>query len=231
MMSKQQHRAVRSYVKREGRITQGQLKALGQLWPKCGINPHGVLDFNKVFGREADTTLEIGFGNGESLLQMAQAQTDMNFLGIEVYSPGVGRLLASIHAQRLTNVRVIMQDAVEVFRENIPDNSLCRVMIFFPDPWPKKRHHKRRLIQPEFVSLVVSKLKPKGVIHCATDWENYAEQMLDVLSSEANLENSSDKDGYAKRPDYRPLTKFERRGKSLGHSVWDLILLKKRDKK
>ena len=206
MMS--EHRQVRSYVKREGRITEGQRKALDELWPKFGIDPHGELDFNKIFGRDADTILEIGFGNGDTLLQMAQEQSDTNFLGIEVYPSGVGRLLANIQKHEVKNLTVIMQDAVEVLRENIPDNSLTRVMIFFPDPWPKKRHHKRRLIQREFVSLVISKLKPDGILHCATDWENYAEQMLDVLSSDTNLENSAGKGVYAKRPDYRPLTKI-----------------------
>lgn len=226
MSDQENRRPVRSYVKREGRITEGQRHALKELWPKFGVEPQGLLDFKALFGREADTVLEIGFGNGDTLLQMAQAEPDSDFIGIEVYESGAGRLLANIDAEGLSNLRVIKHDAVEILRNNIPDQSLTRVMIFFPDPWPKKRHHKRRLIQPDFVSLLQSKLMLDGILHCATDWENYAEQMLDVLSLDKRLENTAGVGNYAKRPEYRPLTKFERRGQALGHGVWDLIYRK-----
>lgn len=226
MSDHENRRPVRSYVKREGRITVGQRHALAELWPKYGIDVCGSLDFQELFGRDADTILEIGFGNGDTLWQMAQAQPEANFIGIEVYESGVGRLLANIAAQGINNLRVIKQDAVQVLREHVADASLSRIMIFFPDPWPKKRHHKRRLIQPEFVSLLQAKLKTGGVLHCATDWENYAEQMLEVLSAEQHFENTAGRGNFAPRPEYRPLTKFERRGQALGHGVWDLIFRK-----
>jgi tRNA (guanine-N7-)-methyltransferase len=179
----------------------------------------------KEFGRLADTVVEIGFGMGASLVNMAQQQPEVNFLGIEVHLAGIGSIIADLHDLDLNNVRVAPFDAVEVFTRSIADNSLAGVQIFFPDPWHKLRHHKRRLIQTDFVRMVSNKLKPGGFIHCATDWENYAEHMFDVLSSEPTLVNQNVQGGFTPRPDSRPLTKFEQRGTKLGHGVWDLIFV------
>lgn len=215
-------RSIRSFVKREGKLTKGQTNAINELWPAYGVDlSDQQLDFDQLFGRKAFTILEIGFGNGLSLAQMAETQPETNFFGVEVHKPGVGSLLVQVKKRGLTNVRVSGDDAVEVLSKQIPDNSLDRVQIFFPDPWHKKRHHKRRLIQAEFVTQLVSKLKSSGVIHVATDWENYAEHILDVLSNQPDLQNTVE--NYAAKPAYRPNTKYEERGKRLGHSVWDLL--------
>lgn len=215
-------RPVRSYVLRQGRITQSQQRALQELLPRYGLDPGRVFDPLQAFGRQAPLFLEIGFGNGESLVQMAENRPDEDFLGIEVHPPGIGHLLLEIEKRSLSNVRVYRADAVEILAGIIPDRSLDGIRIFFPDPWHKKKHHKRRLINPEFVRLAAAKLKPGGTLHAATDWRDYAEQILCVLENCGDLRNCS-ATGFSPRPDYRPETKFERRGQRLGHSVWDLI--------
>ncbi|GHA19046.1 tRNA (guanine-N(7)-)-methyltransferase [Arenicella chitinivorans] len=222
------HRPIRSFVKREGKLTTGQKNAIEQLWPTHGIELKAEpLELAAEFGRDAPVVLEIGFGNGLSLADMAEAYPDLNFFGVEVHRPGVGSLLVQVKQRGLQNVRVSQDDAVQVLEQQIPDASLHRVQIFFPDPWHKKRHHKRRLIQPDFVTMLVKKLAPGGHIHVATDWENYAEHILGVLSQNADLCNtSSDPSGYAPKPEYRPDTKYEKRGIRLGHGVWDLVFEK-----
>ena len=215
-------RGVRSFVLRQGRLTEAQQRALDEGLPRWGI-PYAPrpLDLDAAFGRSAPKVLEIGFGMGETTATIAAAHPERDYLGLEVHSPGVGGLLIRIAALGLTNLRVIQHDAVEVLTAMIAPASLDAVHVFFPDPWPKKRHHKRRLIQTPLVALIASRLKPGGVIHCATDWEEYAEQMLAVLGTEPLLANTAD--GYAPRPDSRPLTKFEQRGLRLGHVVHDLV--------
>ena len=222
------HRPIRSFVKREGKLTTGQKNAIEQLWSTHGIDlTDAPLDLAAEFGRDAPVVLEIGFGNGLSLADMAEAYPELNFFGVEVHRPGVGSLLVQVKQRELSNVRVSQDDAVQVLEQQIPAASLHRVQIFFPDPWHKKRHHKRRLIQPDFVAMLVKKLAPGGRIHVATDWENYAEHILEVLSQNADLRNtSSDPSGYAPKPDYRPDTKYEKRGIRLGHGVWDLVFEK-----
>ena len=218
---------IRSFVHRRAHITPGQKEALDRLLPQWSL-PYraNTLNLEKAFGRQAPTVLEIGFGMGETTQKIAAARPEDNFLGVEVFNAGVGALLKRIDESGLTNIRIIQHDAVEVARDMIAPDTLAGVHIYFPDPWPKKRHHKRRLIQPDFIALLVSRIAPGGYIHCATDWENYAEQMLQVLSAEPALVNTSNQ-GYALRPDFRPQTKFETRGLRLGHSVWDLIFTKK----
>ena len=219
-------RRIRSFVRREGRLTEGQSSAIANGWPQWGVDyAPGVMDWNTVFGRTAPRFLEIGFGMGGATAEIARNHPDNDYLGIEVHRPGVGNLLKLIAQDSLTNLRLMSHDAVDVINEMIAPDTLDGVLIFFPDPWHKKRHHKRRLIQPEFVHLLASRLKPGGTIHCATDWENYAVQMLEVLSAEPALENTAM--DYAPRPTYRPLTKFENRGLKLGHGVWDLVFRKK----
>ena len=219
-------RRIRSFVRREGRLTEGQSSAIENGWPQWGVDyAPGVMDWNTVFGRTAPRFLEIGFGMGGATAEIARNHPGNDYLGIEVHRPGVGNLLKLIEQDGLTNLRLMSHDAVDVVNEMIAPGSLDGILIFFPDPWHKKRHHKRRLIQPEFVHLLASRLKPGGTIHCATDWENYAVQMLEVLSAEPALENTAM--DYAPRPTYRPLTKFENRGLKLGHGVWDLVFRKK----
>ena len=219
---------IRSFVHRRSHITQGQQQALDTLLAKWGVNYQtSLLDLAATFNRQADTILEIGFGMGETTEQIALSRPNDNFLGVEVFNAGVGSLLKRIEASSLGNIRIIQHDAVEVVRDMIAPDSLAGVHIYFPDPWPKLRHHKRRLVQPPFVQLLASRLKPGGYIHCATDWEHYAMQMLAVLSQESSLENTSE--GFAPRPEYRPLTKFENRGLKLGHGVWDVIFKRKAD--
>jgi len=217
-------RAVRSFVRREGRMTRAQHRALDELWPSYGL-PHdqGVLDLDAAFGRCAPRVLEIGFGMGDALAEMAAAHPEQDYLGVEVHRPGVGSLLLKLDDLGLSNVRVSCADAVQMLRDCLADDAIDAVHIFFPDPWPKKRHHKRRLVQPAFVELLRRKLKRGGRLHLATDWEDYAQHMLEVLETTAGLRNAADPGGFAPRPDYRPLTKFERRGQRLGHGVWDLI--------
>jgi len=220
------HRPVRSFVLRQGRISNAQARAYQQLMPLYGI-PYAPepLDLERVFGRAAPKILEIGFGMGETTAAIAAANPDKDYLGIEVHTPGVGSLLKQIEERGLRNVRVIQHDAVEVLQHMIAPATLDGVQIFFPDPWPKKRHHKRRLIQPPFVALVASRLKSGGTLHVATDWEDYAQQILEVLSAEPALENTAE--GFAPRPASRPQTKFEARGLRLGHGVWDVIFRKR----
>jgi tRNA (guanine-N7-)-methyltransferase len=221
----QERRSIRSYVLRQGRISNAQRRAHAELFPVYGVpfSP-APLDLVALFGRAAPKTLEIGFGMGETTAAIAQQHPECDTLGVEVHTPGVGSLLARIAELRLANVRIVQHDAVEVIEKMIAPEALDGVHLFFPDPWPKKRHHKRRLIQAPFVSLLASRMKPGAVLHACTDWEDYAAQMLQVLSAESTLQNTGS--GYAARPDSRPQTKFERRGLSLGHRVWDLVFRK-----
>jgi tRNA (guanine-N7-)-methyltransferase len=207
-------------------MSPAQQRAHEQLMPRFGHAYEArLLDFTVLFGREAPTVLEIGFGMGDTTAEIAAAHPEKNFLGIEVHAPGVGSLLKQVEARGLTNVRVIQHDAVEVLTHMAPPDSLAGVHIFFPDPWPKKRHHKRRLVQPPLVALLASRVKQGGYVHCATDWEEYAQQMLEVLSAEPLLTNTCT--GFAPRPEYRPLTRFEQRGLRLGHGVWDVIFTRR----
>ena len=216
------HRVIRSYVLRQGRRTDAQRRASAELLPRFGI-PYSrePLDLDRVFGRAAPKILEIGFGMGETTARIAASHPGNDYLGIEVHAPGVGSLLQRIAAPGLSNVRIIQHDAVEVLESMIVPACLDGVHVFFPDPWPKKRHHKRRLIQPPFVALLASRMKQGAYVHVATDWEDYAQQIMEVLSIEPLLANTAD--GYAPRPGQRPLTKFEDRGLKLGHGVWDLM--------
>ncbi|SMP59696.1 tRNA (guanosine(46)-N7)-methyltransferase TrmB [Noviherbaspirillum suwonense] len=215
-------RRIRSFVTRAGRLSPAQARALDTLGPQfCLPYEKAPLDFDAAFGRTAPTILEIGYGMGGTTAAIAAAMPDSNFLGVEVHTPGVGSLLKLIGEQELRNLRLIQHDAVEVVNHMIAPRSLAGVHVFFPDPWHKARHNKRRLIQPAFVALLASRLAPGGYLHCATDWEDYATQMLDVLGADPSLENTAA--GYAPRPSYRPVTKFENRGLKLGHGVWDLV--------
>jgi tRNA (guanine-N7-)-methyltransferase len=220
----QRHRAIRSFVRREGRITEAQKRALEELLPRYGIaQGETPLDFVALFGRVAPVHLEIGFGNGEALAAMALTHPQNNYLGIEVHRPGVGALLRRLDAELIPNVRVACTDAKEVLEQQVPDASLSAVYIFFPDPWHKLRHHKRRLVQAGFIALLHRKLKPGGTLHLATDWEDYAQHMLAVLSVAEGFENVAGQSQYAPRPETRPLTRFERRGQRLGHGVRDMV--------
>ncbi|CAG0964310.1 tRNA (guanine-N(7)-)-methyltransferase [Rhodocyclaceae bacterium] len=222
MTTSDSQRAIRSFVLRQGRVSSAQARYHEEGMPRWGISYRNArLDLDASFGRRAPRILEIGCGMGETTAIIAAANPQNDYIGIEVHTPGVGSLLKEIAVRELTNLRVVQHDAVEVVRDMLPEGSLAGIHIYFPDPWPKKRHHKRRLIQPPFVALLASRLAPGGYIHCATDWEEYAQQMLEVLAAEPLLQNTAT--DYAPRPDYRPLTKFEQRGKRLGHGVWDLI--------
>ncbi len=216
-------RTVKSFVRREGHMTQAQRVALEHLWSKYGLEPGGdSVHFREVFKREAPIFLEIGFGMGDALFALACAHPENDYLGAEVYRPGIGRLLARLEESSISNVRVYQGDAVEVLRQCIPDASLSGVYVFFPDPWPKRRHHKRRLIQPDFVTLISQKLKHHGIFHLATDWENYARHMMKVISADRDFHNLSGEACFSEeRGDRRP-TKYERRSKQVGHRVWDL---------
>ena len=216
------HRPIRSFVLRQGRVSNAQQRAYNALLPQFGI-PYSAqpLELDAIFGRVAPKFVEIGFGMGETTATVAAQHRENDYLGIEVHTPGVGSLLKAIDERDLTNVRIIQHDAVEVLSEMIPPAALSGVHIFFPDPWPKKRHHKRRLLQPAFVSLIAERLAAGAYLHAATDWREYAEFILEVLSAEPRLANIAE--DYAPRPDYRPLTKFEARGLKLGHGVWDII--------
>jgi len=217
-------RRIRSFVRRQGRLTKGQQQALDTLWPVMGVEyqPEPI-DLVTLFGREAPVVLEIGFGMGASLVSMAASNPQQNFLGIEVHSPGVGACLAAAEEAGVTNLRVMCHDAVEVLENMIPDNSLRLVQLFFPDPWHKARHNKRRIVQVPFAEKVLRKLKLGGVFHMATDWEAYADHMLEVMASIDGYKNLSETGNWVERPESRPLTKFEQRGQRLGHGVWDLM--------
>ena len=217
-------RKIRSFVLREGRLTKGQAHAIESQWPTMGLDYSPTpLVLSDVFGREADTVLEIGFGMGASLVQMAKDSPEQNFIGIEVHKPGVGSCLSDAAIAEVTNLRVYHHDAMEVLEQAIADGSLARVQLFFPDPWHKKRHHKRRIVQAEFAELIRGKLKIGGVFHMATDWEEYSEHMLEVMQAAPGYKNQSSDGTVVPRPDHRPLTKFEARGHRLGHGVWDLM--------
>lgn len=217
-------RRIRSFVRRQGRLTKGQQLALDNYWPEMGVEyqPEPI-DLPQLFGRDAPVTLEIGFGMGASLVTMAQNNPQQNFLGIEVHAPGVGACLGAAKEADVANLRVMCHDAVEVLEKMIPDNSLRMVQLFFPDPWHKARHNKRRIVQVPFAELVMRKLKLGGVFHMATDWEAYAVHMLEVMNSIDGYKNQSETQDYVPRPETRPLTKFEQRGQRLGHGVWDLM--------
>jgi tRNA (guanine-N7-)-methyltransferase len=225
-MPETHHSHIRSYVLRQGRVSNAQGRAVENLLPKFGIaHSTQLIDYIELFKRSAPTILEIGFGMGETTATIAATNPQINYLAIEVHTPGVGNLLKEIDAQHLNNLRIIQHDAIEILRDMIPAASLAGIHIFFPDPWPKKRHHKRRLIQALLVKTLCEKLQTGAYIHVATDWQEYAEHILTTLSAEPLLANSAD--GYAPRPTYRPLTKFEQRGLKLGHGVWDIIFSKK----
>lgn len=219
-------RAIRSFVRREGRITPSQQRALETLWPRFGIELAEPLDLQALFRREAPRTLEVGFGNGDALATMASHAPDVDFIGIDVHRPGIGHLLLEVEKRDLTNVRVINADAVEVLQWYIRPASLDRILLFFPDPWPKKRHHKRRILQPGFIELVAGCLGAKGIFHMATDWEDYAQQMLTLMEASPHFKNCAGKCGFSPRPDYRPVTRFEQRGRRKGYNVRDLIFRK-----
>lgn len=216
-------RTIRSFVKREGRLTKGQAAAIEKCWPTMGLeHQNGMLDLAQVFGNDNDVVLEIGFGMGKSLVEMAKAAPELNFIGVEVHKPGVGACIALAIEAGVENLKVYEHDAIEVLADCIPENSLTTVQLFFPDPWHKKKHHKRRIVQADFVDAIRAKLKVGGVFHMATDWENYAECMLADMQTAPGYTNLSATNDYVPRPDSRPLTKFENRGQRLGHGVWDL---------
>ena len=222
-------RQIRSFVLREGRLTAGQQRAFDTLWPKWGLAfQTTTLDLVTVFGNDHPVFLEIGFGNGESLAQMAQRHPERNYLGIEVHRPGVGHLLLKLDELGCSNVRVMRHDAVEVLEKMIPTDGLGGVYLFFPDPWHKKRHHKRRILQPSLLDELARVIRPGGFFHAATDWQDYAGHMMAVLSEDTGrFDNSAGRGAFTQRPDERPLTKFEQRGQRLGHGVWDLVFVRR----
>lgn len=225
MTAKAPRREIRSYVLREGRLTRAQERAFATLWPRFGVawQPEHRLDLAALFGNDRAVCLEIGFGNGETLAALAEREPERNFLGIEVHRPGIGHLLLELERRQLDNVRVIRGDAVAFLAQGLPSASLACVLLFFPDPWPKTRHHKRRILNEPFIAELARVIAPGGLFHAATDWEPYAEQMLATLSATAWLENLAGPGRYAPRPAERPLTRFERRGQRLGHPVRDLL--------
>ncbi len=217
-------KSIRSYVVRAGRMTEGQKAAFDRFWPSYGLSLHnGRLDQQTVFGRSAPLVLEIGFGMGASLLEMIQSEPDRDFIGIEVHPPGVGRLISEAGKLGLDNLRVYLADAIDVLDDCIPDQSLTRAQLYFPDPWHKKKHNKRRIVQQSFVEKIREKLITGGVFHMATDWEPYAEHMMEVMSAAEGYANLAGAGNFSERPAFRPVTKFEKRGERLGHGVWDLL--------
>ncbi|MFK5217020.1 tRNA (guanosine(46)-N7)-methyltransferase TrmB [Glaesserella parasuis] len=222
-------RKVRSFVLRTGRLSDYQRDMMNNNWENLGLDYQNTpFNFEAIFGNGNPVVLEIGFGMGRSLVEMAEQNPDRNYIGIEVHTPGVGACIAYALEKGVKNLRVICHDATEILRDSIADGSLGGLQLYFPDPWQKAKHHKRRIVQPEFVTRVLTKLSPNGFIHFATDWENYAEHMLEVLRQfDASLQNTSETNDFIPRPDFRPLTKFEERGHKLGHSVWDLYFIKK----
>jgi len=220
-------RRIRSFALRTGRKTAGQQRGMDVFWPRWGLTvDQGMIDPAQVFEREAPLVIEIGFGMADSLLEQGANMPDHNFIGIEVHTPGVGRLMAEAGDAGLTNIRAYEDDAIEVLNQCIPDGSVDLLQLFFPDPWHKKRHHKRRIVKADFVQMIRQKLKVGGRFHMATDWENYAEQMIEVMKEAEGYENTSTDGDYVPRPDSRPVTKFEKRGQRLGHGVWDIIYRK-----
>ena len=216
-------RRIRSFVLRTGRMTLGQRKALEDQWSSKGLElSDGVLDIQAAFGRAAPVVLEIGFGMGHSLVEMASVHSEKNFIGIEVHTPGVGKLLQLAEEGSVNNIRVYSEDAIEVLNQCIPDESLDELLLFFPDPWHKRKHHKRRIVSSMFADLVRTKLKKQGVLHMATDWEPYAKYMLKVMTAQEGYDNIAGEGLFSERPESRPVTKFEKRGERLGHGVWDL---------
>ncbi|MDX1669093.1 MAG: tRNA (guanosine(46)-N7)-methyltransferase TrmB [Limnobacter sp.] len=217
---------IRTFARRRGHLSKGQERAIAEGMPVWGLDyhPDQTLNFSQIFGREAPTWLEIGFGMGETTAQIALAHPEVNYLGVEVYPAGVGAMLKRIEEHEIKNVRIMSHDVIDILQHMIPVESLDRVLVYFPDPWRKKRHHKRRLIRPDFLDILCPKMRVGSVLHCATDWEDYAYQMLEVLEAEPSLSNQSE--GFSPRPDTRPLTKFENRGLRLGHGVWDLLFEK-----
>ncbi|GAB2789355.1 tRNA (guanosine(46)-N7)-methyltransferase TrmB [Halomonas shantousis] len=218
------HRGVKSYVLRAGRMTVAQNRGLEEVWPRLGLTlEQGMQDLDALFGRHAPRVVEVGFGMGQSLIEQAEQHPDTDFIGIEVHAPGVGKLLDEADKRGLTNLRVYREDALEVLRRCLPEACLDTLQLFFPDPWPKKKHHKRRIVQPAFIELVRTRLKIGGLFHMATDWEPYAEQMAELMDQAPGYRNTATDGIFVPRPDFRPLTKFEVRGEKLGHGVWDLI--------
>ena len=217
-------RKIQSFVRRAGRLTPSQEKGLSELYRDYAIEPvTDWIDFVEIFNNNHEIVLEIGFGNGDTLLEMAEKNPQLNYVGIEVYEAGIGRLINSTHNKQLKNLKIMKGDAVEILKNNIADNSLIKVQLFFPDPWHKKKHHKRRIVQHNFLNLLALKLKNDGVCHMATDWQEYAQYMMEVLEENKNFKNTQITHNYTPRPDFRPLSKFEKRGQRLGHGVWDLI--------
>jgi len=227
-VQEERHRRVRSFVLRTGRMTAGQKAAYQMLWPRYGLSIHdGILEPDGIFGRSQPLILEIGFGMGHSLIEMAANAPTNNYIGVEVHRPGVGKLLQMMEQTGVDNIRVFEHDVVDVLQSCISDSSLSGVQIFFPDPWHKKKHHKRRLITPEFTSLLATKIHAGGFLHLATDWENYAQQMLEVLRSSDCFDNAAEEGEFIARPASRPLTKFERRAQRLNYSTWDLYFIRR----
>ena len=217
-------RKIQSFVKRSGRLSKAQVIGLYELWPNYGVSlTDNQLNFGELFLNSNDVTLEVGFGNGDSLLEMAIQQPKQNILVIEVYEAGIGRLINEVNKRQLSNLKIIKEDAVEVLQNHISDDSLSKFQLFFPDPWHKKRHHKRRIIQTSFLDILTKKLKTDGLVHIATDWEDYAEHIMETLESHQHFKNTVGDHIYSPRPKHRPLTKFENRGQKLGHGVWDII--------
>ncbi|MFW2440660.1 MAG: tRNA (guanosine(46)-N7)-methyltransferase TrmB [Arenicellales bacterium] len=217
-------RKIRSYVRREGRFTPSQRLAFESLWPVYGIdNTTEQWNFEKLFGRQSDVFLELGFGDGRVLKTLSARHPENDYLGIEVHRPGVGRIMRELNEEGLMNVKLAAEDGMEILQQNIAAKSLAGLLIFFPDPWHKKKHHKRRMIQQDFVQIATTRIKPGGILHLATDWEDYATQMMEVLSAEPLLENIQLENTFVERPESRPLTKYEQRGLRLGHGVWDLL--------
>ena len=223
-------KVIRSFVIRAGRITEGQKLAFDEFWREYGLSLYaGPIRSDQLFRRTAPLVLEVGFGMGDSLLEMARQETDKDFIGIEIHAPGVGRLIKRAGTLGLTNLKVYMADALDVLEECIPDNSLHRFQLYFPDPWHKRKHQKRRIVSPAFVDLIRRKLAPEAMLHFATDWQDYADFMLKVLNAAEGLQNADAEDGFSKKPPFRPVTKFEQRGETLGHGVWDLLFYKHGD--
>ncbi len=221
-------RAIRSFVKRTGRKTESQKNALEHYWPKYGLEFQAdiQLDFKQIFPAQSGVKLEIGFGNGETFVEMAEQDEAYGYIGIEVHTPGVGQCLKLTHDAQLKNLRIISHDAIEVLESMVPAESIDRVFLFFPDPWHKKRHNKRRIVNDAFKNLLIKVMRPGAVLHMATDWQNYAEHMAAEMLADSRFQNMGDELGFSEKPGYRPETKFERRGLKLGHGVWDLLFKK-----